>query len=107
MAESITREEIKRAMQQGPVTLIEALPQQYYDEGHLPGALQINYDEVDRKAGSLPTDKEAFIVTYCASDSCPNSGFAADKLIERGYTNVKKYVGGKKDWTESGEILAT
>ncbi len=105
MAASITREEIKQALNTGAVTLIESLPQQYYDSGHLPGALQMNYDEVEEKADKILEDKDALIVTYCASDTCPNSGYAADKLVTLGYRNVKKYTGGKKDWTESGEPL--
>lgn len=107
MTESITREEIKDALTKGSVILVEALPEKYYDQGHLPGAIQMNYDEVDEKANSLLPDKSAFIVTYCASDTCPNSKYAAEALIKKGYTNVRKYVGGKKDWVDAGGEVET
>lgn len=103
MAEQITREEIKNALQAGAITLVEALPEQYYNDRHLPGAVQMNHDEVNAKADQLLRDKNALIVTYCSGETCPNSGYAADQLIAKGYTNVRKYVGGKKDWEESGE----
>tara|TARA_B100001093_G_scaffold497447_1_gene544374 strand:+ start:287 stop:634 length:348 start_codon:yes stop_codon:yes gene_type:complete len=103
MAEHITREEMKDALQASAITLVEALPEKYYNDGHLPGAVQMNHDEVVAKADILLPDKAALIVTYCASETCPNSGYVADQLIARGYTNVKKYVGGKRDWEEAGE----
>lgn len=105
MAEEIKREDIKQALVKGDVILVEALPEKYYREGHLPNAIQINHNEVATKASQLLPNKDALIVTYCTSDTCPNSGYAADHLIDMGYTNVKKYVGGKKDWTGAGEVL--
>ena len=105
MPETMTREEIKDALQKGTLTLVEALPEKYYNDGHLPGAVQINHDEIEAKADTLLPDKDALIVTYCTGESCPNSGYAADHLIRKGYTNVRKYAGGKEDWTEGGEAL--
>ncbi len=107
MAKSITRQEVKEALANGSVTLVEALPVKYYDEGHLPEAVQMNYDEVDVKALELLPDRDAFIVAYCAGETCPNSGYAANKLTALGYTNVMKYEGGKEDWIEAGETLVT
>ncbi|MDJ0567507.1 MAG: rhodanese-like domain-containing protein [Pleurocapsa sp. MO_192.B19] len=106
MTKTITGEELRTALAKGKnLTLVEALPEKYYQAGHLPGAVQMNYDEVNAKADALLPDKNAFIVTYCASETCPNSGYAAEALVERGYTNILKYVAGKKDWTESGGKL--
>lgn len=105
MAEEITRDEIKNALAKGSVILVEALPEKYYEEGHLPGAIRINHDEAGEKIGALLPDKDAFIVTYCASASCSNSAYLADLLVNKGYQHVKKYVGGKKDWIDAGENL--
>lgn len=42
MAKTITREQIKEKLDTNePVTIIEALPQEYFDAEHLPGALNI------------------------------------------------------------------
>lgn len=105
MAKEISRESLKIELAKGTVTLVEALPEKYYNTGHLPGAVQMNYSEIDAKSENLLPNKDAFIVTYCASDTCPNSTYAAEQLISMGYINVHKYVGGKKDWVESGEVL--
>ncbi|MGH7851379.1 MAG: rhodanese-like domain-containing protein, partial [Thermodesulfobacteriota bacterium] len=59
----ITREELKGALDNGAgVTLVEALPEKYWRDGHLPGAIQIDYTEVPGKAGVMLPDKGARIV---------------------------------------------
>ena len=105
MTKEISREDLKNAMLEKPSVLVEALPEKYYEEGHLPGAIQLNYDEINSRASTALPDKDILIITYCASDTCPNSGLAADNLSSLGYTNVRKDVGGKKDWVDAGEKL--
>ena len=105
MTEEILGKDVKKAITENRAVLVEALPEKYYAEGHLPGAIQLNYDEIGSRAETALPDKDALIITYCAGDSCPNSGLAADNLSSMGYTNIKNYVGGKKDWVDSGEGL--
>ncbi|MFZ5930258.1 MAG: rhodanese-like domain-containing protein [Pseudomonadota bacterium] len=103
MTQTITRNEIKTALDaHEPIILVEALPEKYFIEAHLPGAVQINHDEVDTKAATLLPNKSAKIVVYCSNVSCANSGKAATRLTQLGYTNVYKYTEGKQDWIEAG-----
>jgi len=85
-----------------PPTLVEALPEKYYAEGHLPGALHLPHERVRELAPALLPDKGAEIVAYCASPTCRNSHIAADTLKAMGYARVLVYEGGKKDWVEAG-----
>lgn len=85
-----------------PPIVVEALPPQYYDEGHIPGAIRINKDEVDQLAPTLLPDRDAQIVIYCASPTCQNSTIVARKLSFMGYTNIHEYADGKSDWTDAG-----
>lgn len=85
-----------------PPVLVEALPQKYYRDWHLPGARHLPHDEVDRLAATVLPDKSADIVVYCASRSCQNSHIAAGRLEQMGYANVAVYAGGKQDWSEAG-----
>ena len=102
MVKSITREILKQRLDGGGLVLLEALPAQYYEHAHLPGALRLNHDEVVDGAGALVPDRHAEIVVYCASETCPNSHIAAEILEQLGYTDVSVYAGGKKDWIEAG-----
>jgi len=100
---SISREELKRKLDQGEgIILVEALPKRYYDDMHLPGAINIPHDEVDQLTGDLLPDLAAEIAVYCANLPCPNSEIAAKRLMALGYTNVKEYREGKQDWFEAG-----
>ena len=82
--------------------LVEALPEKYFRDWHLPGARHLPHDEVARLAPTVLPDKTAEIVVYCASRSCQNSHVAAAKLAQMGYGNVAVYAGGKQEWSEAG-----
>lgn len=103
MHKTITRAELYARLQSHnrPVVL-EALPERYYLEAHLPGALNVPHDRVRELAPALLADRDAEIVTYCASKTCRNSHLAADALRAMGYANVSVYAEGKQDWIEAG-----
>jgi rhodanese-related sulfurtransferase len=99
----ITREELRSELENGArVTVVEALPEKYWRDGHIPGAIQIDHTEVREKAGAALPDKGARIVVYCASTECQNSTKAARTLEALGYTDVYEYVEGKQHWAEAG-----
>lgn len=102
MTNTITRAELRDAIETGDVTVVEALPAPYYEDAHLPGAINIPHTEVEALAPALLPDKDAAIVTYCSNTACPNSGIAAAQLTKLGYTDVRKYAEGKQDWSEAG-----
>lgn len=102
MTKTITREKIKEKLDtEEPMTIIEALPQKYFDAEHLPGALNIPHDEIQVLAPDILPDKNAFMVVYCASTDCRNSKIATDTLQKMGYTNAFEYVEGKQHWLEA------
>jgi rhodanese-related sulfurtransferase len=108
MTATIKREALEAELDRGAaITLVEALPQQYFDEGHLPGAINIPHDQIRARAPSLLPDKDARIVVYCASATCRNSQLATDTLHRMGYTNAVDYVEGKQGWIEAGLALET
>jgi rhodanese-related sulfurtransferase len=100
---TITLDELKAALDAGEdITLVEALGPMYFEEAHLPGAINIPHEEVDELAPRLLPEKDAQIVVYCASGPCQNSGIATKRLIELGYINVRDYHEGKAEWIEAG-----
>lgn len=103
MATEITREELEAKLDRGEdVVLVEALPPMYYEDAHLPGAINMPHDHIDELAPALLSDTSAEIVIYCANSPCRNSGIAARRLTELGYENVRDYDAGKQDWIEAG-----
>ena len=103
MTATISRDEIRARLDRGDaLTLVEALPPKYFDEAHLPGAINIPHDRVRELAPALLPDKNAPIAVYCASTECNNSRIATDLLRSLGYVNAREYVDGKQDWIEAG-----
>jgi rhodanese-related sulfurtransferase len=102
MVAHISRTELQGLIGSPNFKLLEALPENYYNDGHLPGALNFPHDEVDVLAPTLVPDKAAPVVVYCASSTCQNSDIAANRLVKLGYTNVRTYREGKQDWQEAG-----
>lgn len=96
MYEQITQEEAKAIMDSGEEHIIlDVREQEEYDEGHIPGAILIPYNQVDYYINEKIPDKDALILVYCRSGR--RSKIAAETLSWLGYTNVKEF-GGIIDW---------
>lgn len=102
MTTLISREELREALAAGTVTLVDALPASYYDQAHLPGAINLVEGDVAARAAALLPDRDATIVTYCSNVSCGNSQAVAARLTQLGYIDVRKYREGIQDWVEAG-----
>ena len=65
---TITRDELKQKIdRKDNFQMVEALPADKFRHTHLPGAINVPYDRVREVAPQLLPDKNAEIVTYCAS----------------------------------------
>lgn len=102
MTRTITRDEVQAGLDAGTITLVDALPESYYSQQHLPGALNLVAEDVEARAGLLLPDRHAAVVTYCSNRACQNSGQVAAGLERLGYTDVRKYAEGIQDWVGAG-----
>ncbi len=99
---TISCEELRDKIDGGEdFVLVDVLDEPFYRHSHLPGAINIPPDQVDRLAPTLLPDINAPIVVYC-SGTCENSEITARRLDELGYQSVRVYLGGKEDWVEHG-----
>lgn len=85
--------------------LLEALPEKYFKQGHIPGAYNVPHDAAEADIKFIVGDKEAEIITYCANGPCMNSEILAERLIEMGFNNVSDFHLGKEGWVKSGRHL--
>lgn len=103
MSQTISREKLQTLIATGtPPAIVEALPRQYYDAEHLPGAINIPHDVVPTIASDLIPDKDQPVIVYCANAQCRNSHIAAEAFRDLGYRHVFEYTAGKQDWKEAG-----
>ena len=57
-----------------------------YETGHLPGALNIGFEQIGARISTIAVAKDAPIIVYCKSGR--RSGFAKQTLEKLGYSNV-------------------
>ena len=74
-----------------------------YEEGHIPGAVNIPIRTVAANLDKIPTDRQVYV--YC------RTGFRAGEVLSSlgmlGYDNVLSYKPGWVGWTDAGEEVST
>ena len=98
----ISHDELKKAIDDKKVTLIDVNGSDSYKNGHIPGAIDFATAKKEL-AAKLPPDKDALVVAYCGNEQCGAYAAGAKAAKELGYTNVKHYSKGIQGWKKSGE----
>jgi rhodanese-related sulfurtransferase len=98
----ISISELKKAIAEKKVTVIDVNGSDAYEKGHIPTAIDFEAKKSEI-ASVLPSDKNALVVAYCGGPSCGAYAAAAKKATALGYTNVKHLSAGISGWTEAGE----
>jgi rhodanese-related sulfurtransferase len=66
MVATISRDELKQKIDRGDrFVLVETLPEYLYQQGHLPGAVNLPPAQVRQRAAQVLPDKGAEVVVYC------------------------------------------
>jgi rhodanese-related sulfurtransferase len=100
-------DELSRKLEAGvDFVLVDALAPMVYAHSHLPGAINLPPAGLDPElvARRIP-DRNREIIVYCTSPDCEDSIATAKRLRALGYTNVRRYAGGKNEWREAGGPL--
>ena len=94
--------ELKKAIADKKVVVIDVNGSDSYKEGHVPSAL--NFADIQTNlGGALPKDKDALVVAYCGGPACHAYTKAADAATKLGYTNVKHLSAGISGWYAAKE----
>ena len=101
---------IKKFWDAGAALFVDARSAAEYAEGHIPGAVNLPFDDVFRnpdKAKALDTKGRAIIITYCGGGDCDLSRNLAFSLIDAGRRKVLVFLDGVPGWKEGGNALVT
>ncbi len=96
--------DLKKAIADGKVTVIDVNGSASYANGHVPSAIDFQAN-ADALAAKLPAAKDALVVAYCGGPQCSAYKAAAKKATELGYTNVKHLSAGISGWKAANETL--
>jgi len=93
----VTADELARAIAGGqPPAILDVRTPEEFARGHVPGAINIPFNQVGRRAGEIPTAHDAVLVLYCGHG--PRAWLAARVLRARGFSRVELLKGHWAGW---------
>ena len=102
----ISRKELEKMLeQQRDFVLIEALPEDEFEQSHLPCAINVPLDDehFEERVREAVPEPEYDIVVYCDRADSRLAHDAAKRIESLGYVSVYEYRDGKKDWLDAGQ----
>lgn len=109
----VSSEDLKKMIDEGKaLTVISTLPAEEDKElGRISNAVngampktEKELTQADKGAllKAVGTDKDKTVVVYCGFVACRRSHLGAKILVDNGYSNVYRYIGGIVGWQEMG-----
>ena len=98
-AEAVSMKELLRRGRSGDVVILDTRPAGEYAAGHIPGALSMPVDDLERRLKELPRKKE--FVAYCRGPYCIYADRAVGILRASG-RRANRLREGFPDWRAAG-----
>lgn len=99
----ISIKELKKAIKEKKVILLDVNGSDSYAKGHIPTAIDYTAKKEELAKVLEGKDKETLVVAYCGSPSCSAYKQGADKAKELGFKNIKHLSAGISGWLQAGE----
>ena len=98
----LTLEQFQIFVKEKQGLVLDARPDIFYRQNHVPGALSLPREDFEnsyaRLHEKLESDKNQSIAVYCSSPSCDDGKLVQRALLKLGYTNVSVFRGGWAVW---------
>lgn len=101
--EPISASELRERMARDEVLLLDVRPAAEYESGHLPGAVSMPREALEKELDRLPSDR--VIVAYCRGPYCVFADEALAVLAQQGLT-VRRLEEGVAEWQQAGYDVA-
>jgi rhodanese-related sulfurtransferase/DNA-binding transcriptional ArsR family regulator len=101
--EAVTRDELLAGLSSGSMALLDVRPEEEFEAGHLPKAINIPLAQLEDMLDRLPQDRE--IVAYCRGPYCVLSHEAVQRLRQRGF-RIRRFAEGYPEWKAAGLPVA-
>ena len=109
-ASTVGLEQFRSALAGKSTLIFDARPSSFYEQGHVPGALNLardNFAHDYRKLSSVLKDAQVEpIIVYCGGGDCHDSRLVANALVTLGYDDVSVFTGGWQEWS-AGNLPVT
>ncbi len=97
--ELVDRPTLWRLARDGQVSVLDVRPTAEYDAGHIPGAISIPLEELERRLSDVPHDQP--VVAYCRGPYCVLAVQAVELLRRHGFA-ANRLRDGFPEWREEG-----
>ncbi|MFU8836764.1 MAG: ArsR/SmtB family transcription factor [Thiohalomonadaceae bacterium] len=102
--EPLPASELISRARDGLVTVLDVRPEEEFQAGHLPGAINIPLNQLEKRLKQLSKDSE--VVAYCRGPYCVLAFEAVAKLREQGY-QARRLENGFPEWKQAGLPVET
>jgi molybdopterin/thiamine biosynthesis adenylyltransferase/rhodanese-related sulfurtransferase len=89
----------------GSAAVVDVREASEWEQGHVPGASHVSKSYIEQQIEGIAPDRDQPVVLYCAGGV--RSLFAAQTLVDMGYTDVVSVKGGFQAWKSAGYDFAT
>lgn len=97
--DAVPARQVLARLKNGLITVLDVRPAEEYAAGHLPGAINVPVDRLEKYLSKLPKRKE--VLAYCRGPYCLMSFEAVEKLRKRGF-KAKRLENGYPEWRAAG-----
>ncbi|HVJ24622.1 MAG TPA: metalloregulator ArsR/SmtB family transcription factor [Burkholderiales bacterium] len=102
-AEAVPIGELLKRARSKEIVILDARPANEYAAGHIPGAISVPVDELNRRLKQLPKGKE--YVAYCRGPYCVYADRAVELLLAKG-RRARRLQDGFPEWRAAGLPVA-
>jgi len=97
--EPVSRAELRQRNKMGLVTVLDVRPGEEFDCGHIPGAINMPVEDIERRIKDIPAGQE--VVAYCRGPYCVMAFEAVARLRKQGF-DARRLEGGYPEWKAAG-----
>lgn len=108
--EPVTREDLARRLRRGDVVVLDVRPSEEYAAGHVPGAISIPLERLERNLARLEKNlarlsRGTEVIAYCRGPYCVLAPQALALLTRRGF-RARRLQDGFPEWRLAGYPVA-
>jgi rhodanese-related sulfurtransferase len=103
-AEAVAMPELLKRARSKDVVILDTRPASEYVAGHIPGAISVPVDHLQRRLGQLTKGKE--YVAYCRGPYCVYADRAVESLRANG-RRARRLLDGFPEWRAAGHPVAS
>jgi len=102
---AVSLKQVKEAYKSGAALLVDARDPEFFERGHIPGAVSLPVRDFDSVFPKLEEQLRAAprVITYCDGASCEMSVELTEKLLFAGLEYIEIFTGGIQQWQGAGQ----